>query len=195
MDGRQFFLQQYDFLRSVIEGMVLNGLNDAQLRQHPQEGQNSLAWLVWHVARWEDFMMTILDPEQRQLFDRQDWMGRMRLTRRDAGTAMTFEEAAALSAQIELTELRAYWDAVGQRTRVVAMTVDPQLLDAPVDADRLQRHFADGILGSERARRAEQFFANRTNGWLLSFVNIHLVEQMVGEALCVRSLGGIGLGL
>jgi DinB superfamily len=195
MDGRQFFLQQYDFLRSVVEGMILSEVSEAQMRHHPHQGQNSLAWLVWHVARYEDFMMTILDPEQRQLFDREDWMGRMRLTRRDAGTAMTYEEAAVLSAQIDLAELRAYWDAVGQRTRRVAMALDPQMLEAPVDADRLQRHFADGILGSERARWVEQFFANRTNGWLLSFVNIHLVEQMVGEALCVRSLGGIGLGL
>jgi hypothetical protein len=195
VDGRQFFLQQYDFVRSVVEGTVLSGLDDMQMRHHPQEGQNSLAWLVWHVARWEDFMMTILDPEQRQVFDREDWMERMRLTRRDAGTAMTYAEAAALSAQIDLTALRAYWDAVGQRTRAVAMAIDPRMLDAPVDADRLQRHFANGILGSERARWVEQLFANRTNGWLLSFVNIHLVEQLIGEASCVRSLDGIGLGL
>jgi len=195
MDGLRFFLEQYDFSRSVIEGMVLNGLSDEQIRRHPQEGQNSLAWLIWHVARWEDFTITILDPEQRQLFDRDDWMGRMRLARRDGGTAMTYEECSALSADIDLAELRAYWDAVGRRTRAVALALDPQTLDDPVDAERLHRHFADGILGSERAAWVEQLFSNRTNGWLLSFVNIHLVEQMIGEALCVRSLGGIGLGL
>jgi len=195
MDGLRFFVEQYDFSRSVIEGMILSGLSDAQLRRHPQEGQNSLAWLIWHVARWEDFTITILDPEQRQLFDRDDWMGRMRLARRDGGTAMTYEECSALSADIDLAELRAYWDAVGRRTRAVAMALDPQTFDDPVDAERLHRHFADGILGSERAAWVEQLFSNRTNGWLLSFVNIHLVEQMIGEALCVRSLGGVGLGL
>jgi hypothetical protein len=174
--------------------MMLAGLSDEQIRRHPQEGQNSLVWLIWHVARWEDFMITLLDPEQRQLFDQEDWMGRMRLARRDGGTGMTYEECAALSAQIDLAELRAYWDAVGWRTRAVAQALDPLTLDEPVDAERLRRHFADGILGSERATWVEQFFANRTNAWLLSLVNIHLAEHLLGEASCVRSLGGVGLG-
>jgi hypothetical protein len=195
MDGRQFFLQQYDFLHSAIEGTILSGLTETQMRHHAQEDQNSVAWLIWHVARWEDFMMTLLDSEPQQVFDREDWLGRMQLTRRDAGTAMMYEEAVALSMQIDLTALRGYREEVGRRTRAVAQAFDPERLDESIDAERLRYHFTDGILGCERARWVEQLFANRTNGWLLSFVNIHMVEQLIGEASCVRSLGGFGLGL
>jgi len=195
MDGLQFFLQQYDFLHSAVEGTILSGLTETQMRHHPQQGQNSVAWLVWHVARWEDFMITLLDSEPQQLFDREDWLGRMQLTRRDAGTAMTYEEAVALSIQIDLTALGRYRQEVGRRTRAVAQAFDPKRLDAAIDAERLRHHFADGILGSEQAGWVEQLFADRTNAWLLSFVNIHMVEQLIGEASCVRSLGGFGLGL
>ena len=50
MDAAQFFLLRYEPLHGMMSARVLDGLTDAQLRARPN-GQNSIAWLLWHVAR------------------------------------------------------------------------------------------------------------------------------------------------
>ena len=98
MNATQFFLVEYDSINSIVENFILQGLTDAQLRQSPGPGQNSLTWLLWHVARNEDVAITVLEGKQPQVLRQADWLPRLNLTRCDAGTAMTAEECAALNA-------------------------------------------------------------------------------------------------
>jgi hypothetical protein len=61
MDTLQFFLEQHSMVRTIVENMVLRDLSDDQLRRPPGDGQNSLAWLLWHSAagktlRWRCWM-------------------------------------------------------------------------------------------------------------------------------------------
>ena len=61
MSMARMFLDQHAFLHS---GDITNGrsffdqvfadLTDAQMRVRAGKGANSLAWLLWHVARTED---------------------------------------------------------------------------------------------------------------------------------------------
>lgn len=195
MNAIQFFLAQYDTVRTIVDEMVFAGLSEEQLRQSPRQGQNSLAWLLWHASRWEDFALTVLDATHPQVLDQEDWLGRLNLPRRDVGTGMTTQECADFNAQVDIAGLRAYWSAVGQRTRQVAGLLRPEELDEAVDESRLRQTFADGVIGNERARWVEQFFAGRTKAWFLSFVVWHHAEHLFGEALCVRSQAGMALGL
>jgi hypothetical protein len=71
----------------------------------------------------------------------------------------------------------------------------PKDLEDVVDEAHLRQVFAQGIVGNERARWVEQFFAKRTKAWWLSFVIWHSAEHLFGEALCVRSQAGIALGM
>jgi hypothetical protein len=195
MDAQQFFLEQYDFMRSIVDGMVFSGLSEVQLRHAPQAGQNSLAWLLWHTARWQDVAMAVLDGERPQVLQQDDWLRRMPLARRDTGTGMTAEECTAFNAHIDLAGLRAYWEAVGQRTREMARALAAAELGAAVDESPLRQVFAAGVVGNESARWVEQFFAGHSKAWFLGFVLWHSAEHLFGEALCVRSLAGIPLGL
>ncbi len=43
-----------------VHDEALAGLTEAQLRWVPRPGQNSIAWLLWHITRIED--MTINSP-------------------------------------------------------------------------------------------------------------------------------------
>jgi hypothetical protein len=195
MEATQFFLDQQQVVRAIVDGMVLGSLSDDQLRHCPGEGQNSLAWLLWHAARMEDFAVTVLDAKRPQVLHQNYWLKWLNLSRRDVGTGMTADECAHFNATVDIVGLRAYWEAVGRRTREVAGSLRPEELDEPVDESRLGQTSGDGVIGNERARWLEQFFAGRTKAWFLSFVTWHHAEHLFGEALCVRSQSGIALGL
>jgi hypothetical protein len=195
MDTLLFFLEQHMTVRTIVEDMVLRDLSDEQLRRAPSDTQNSLAWLLWHTSRCEDVALAVLDLEGRQVLDQDDWARRMNLERRDVGTGMTVDDCAVFNAQINIAGLWAYWRAVGQRTLEQAVLLDPKGLADVVDEAHLGQVFGQGIIGNERARWVEQFFAKRTNAWWLSFVIWHSAEHLFGEALCVRSQAGIALGI
>jgi hypothetical protein len=133
MNAIQFFLEQYNTVRGIADGMVYANLSDDQLRHQPQADQNSLAWLLWHASRGEDFAVTVLDPAHTQVLNQDDWQARLNLTRCDVGTAMTAEECVAFNVGVDITGLRTYWAAVGQRTQAVVATMQPEALDEAVD--------------------------------------------------------------
>jgi hypothetical protein len=125
LDGVKFLLQQHARVHSVDVGAGevgsfwdrVFGVSDDQLRGCPA-GMNSMAWLMWHVARTEDVVVNLVVTAGRQVFD-AGWRPRMDIERADIGTAMTHAEMADLSARIDLPALRAYRSAVGLRTREV----------------------------------------------------------------------------
>ena len=57
MDALEFFALRYDNVHTVLTSRLLDGLTDEQLRQRPH-GVNSIAWLLWHLARCEDVIPT-----------------------------------------------------------------------------------------------------------------------------------------
>jgi hypothetical protein len=195
MDALQFFLDQHTVIRSIVDDMVFKGLSDDQLRRSPAPGQNSLAWLLWHASRWEDFAATVVDTDRPQVLDQNDWLIRLNLSRRDLGTGMTEEECVDFNAKVNMEGLWAYWSEVGQQTRKTAESLMPEEWSKPVDEMRLYDTFANGAIGNERARWVEQFYSGRTKAWFLSFINWHHAEHLFGEALSVRSQAGIALGL
>src|SRR2546422_374125 len=64
MDAKDLFLAQHAAVQSVAVGgnpasaaeRAFAGLSDEQMRVRPREDLNSLAWLMWHIARAEDIM-------------------------------------------------------------------------------------------------------------------------------------------
>jgi hypothetical protein len=95
MHVREFFLEQHACVRSIIDEMVLGNLSDDQIRYPSQAGLNSLVWLLWHTARWQDFSMRVVEGQDRQLLD-QDWLARMNVYRRDVGTSESGSDHAPL---------------------------------------------------------------------------------------------------
>lgn len=175
--------------------MTLNGLDDAQLRRSPGSGQNALTWVLWHVARSEDLAVTVLTGREPQLLRQGNWLEQLNLTRCDTGTAMTPDECAALNAQIDIAGLRAYRAAIAARTRAVVTALKPEQLAEVVNPEHYRATFADGVIGSERARWLEQFFANQSKGWWLSFISWHGAEHLLGEAQYIRSQNGVAVGI
>ena len=104
MDVRDLFLDQHAAMHSVAVGgnkmsaaeRTFTGLTDEQMRVRPRADLNSLAWLMWHIARAEDIMVNTVLAGRPQVFD-DTWKKRLGITRPDFGIGMTSAEVTQLT--------------------------------------------------------------------------------------------------
>jgi hypothetical protein len=201
MDARDLFLDQHAVMHSAAVGgnkmsaaeRTFAGLTDAQMRVRPREDLNSLAWLMWHIARAEDIIVNTVLAGRAQVFD-DAWMKRLGITRRDFGIGMSSAEVTELTAQIEPGALREYRDAVGTRTRDVVGGFKPQDWDGTVAAETVQRAAADGAFGA-RTEALSKAFPGRPRTLMLSGIALFHSAGHMGEATTVRAAGGFGTGI
>jgi hypothetical protein len=163
------------------------------MRVRPREDLNSLAWLLWHIARAEDVIVNSVLSERPQVFD-ATWMKRLGITRRDFGTGMTSPEVTELTQQIDIGALREYRDAVGLRTREVVSGFKPQDWEGQVTAGAVERVAAEGAFGA-RTETFVKMFPGRPRTMMLSGIALFHPSGHMGEAGTVRTTGGFGSGV
>jgi len=201
MDVRDLFLEQHATVHSAAVGgntmsaaeRAFAGVTDEQMRVRPRQDLNSLAWLMWHIARAEDIVVNNVIAGRAQVCDDA---GRKRLgiARRDFGIGMTSDEVSELTRQIDIGALREYRDAVGLRTREVISAFAPQDWEGTILADRIQKAADGGAFGA----RTEQFvqgFPGRPRLAVLNGIALFHSAGHMGEVATVRSAGGFGTGI
>jgi hypothetical protein len=189
MDALHFFLDAYEVVRGEIQR--LDQREESVWRARPQ-GLNSIAWLVWHLARFEDVAVNRLVIEGTQVLDDPAacWPARMRVLWRDVGVGMNDEEVMALTQDADLGELRAYSAAVGQQTRQVARSVAPETLDAGVDAAHLHRVLFEEWALRPEAAWVEDVVQGWTKGRCLSyFALLHNAGHMYDKRTVLGLIG------
>lgn len=137
------------------------------VRRIPQNCGVSIAWHIWHLARVEDITMNILVAERDQLLHQDDWRARINAPVEDTGNAMDVDEAAALSAAVDIDALRAYRIAVGQHTREIVAQLTPGSLHQKTDPARLQRIMDEGAVVPEAYGIVEYWSRRTITGLLL----------------------------
>ena len=201
MDARDMFLQQHSAVHSAAVGgnkvsaaeRTLTGLSDEQMRVRPREDLNSIAWLVWHIARAEDIMVNRVLAGRSQVFD-DAWVKRLGITRRDFGIGMSSAEVSDLTRQINLGALREYRDAVGLRTREVVGGFKDQDWQGEVSGPAMEQAAAEGAFGG-RAEGMVKAFTGRPRAMVLSGIALFHPAGHLGEAVTVRGAGGFGTGV
>ncbi len=199
MDARELFLAQHAQVHSAamapaegvnIEDIVCAGLSDQQLATAPQ-GMNSVAWLIWHMARSEDMAVNGVLRQEPQVLDGDRWGERLGIDARHIGTGDTSEDLQRFNRSVSVETLRAYRVAVGHATREWVMQLD---------FDALSETVAGGSIGSsasafgEQASWVEDFWEGRTQGWFLSWLAAGHHYYHLGEAeVIARQLGRPGL--
>ncbi len=192
MDWLGFFLLRYGDLHGRLVEDLLAGLSEDQVRRRPDPRVNTIAWLLWHAARIEDVGVNGLVADRPQVLDDEEWLGRMKLVRRDVGTGMDDSEVDELSLTIDLKALRGYWDAVTRRTLAVVETLRGQDLEALVPMERVRRvAFEEGAVAPKAAWLADFCGGGRSRVWLLSQTPLLHVYGHYFEARVVRGLWGL----
>jgi DinB family protein len=201
MDAKDLFLAQHAAVQSLAVGgnpasaaeRAFGGLSDAQMRVRPREDLNSLAWLMWHIARAEDIMVNALIAGGPQIFD-DAWAKRLGVSRRDFGIGMTSPEVSELTRAVDLAALRDYRDAVGRRTREIVAGFKESDWGGELTAPSLQQAAADGAFGA-RTEQMVKVFTGRPRTAVLSGIALFHPAGHLGEAVTVRSAGGFGTGI
>jgi hypothetical protein len=201
MDARDLFLQQHAAVHSAAVGgnkmsladRTFAGLSDAQMRVRPREDLNSLAWLLFHIARAEDVFVNGFLAERSQVFD-DAWSKRLGITRRDFGFGMSSAEVSDLTQQVDVGVLREYRDAVGHRTRELVGGFKPPDWQGTIEAQAVERTAADGSLG-RAAGPFTKAMPGRPRSAVLSGIALMHSAGHMGEAVTVRTAGGFGTGM
>jgi len=191
------FLPQHALLHSADVGpgpsildRTLAGLTDAQLRLRPGKGLNSIAWLLWHMARTEDVNVNVVVIDGHQVWD-EAWARRLNVARADIGTGMTEDEVSDLSEALDLSVAREYRSAVGRRTREIVASLRDGVLEETVGPADVARAAAAGAIGP-RAEWLVAFWQNHSRATRLATVCITHNAIHLGEAQTLRSVAGLG---
>jgi len=201
MEAKDLFLSQHAAVQSLAVGgnpvsaaeRAFGGLTEAQMRVRPREDLNSLAWIMWHIARAEDIMVNALIGGRPQVFD-DAWGKRLGISRRDFGIGMTSTEVTDLTRAIELTALREYRDAVGRRTRELIAGFKDSEWGGEIAEAAVKSAAAEGAFGS-RAEQMVKAFTGRPRTAVLSGIALFHPAAHLGEAVTIRSAGGFGTGI
>ena len=176
---------------AIAEGVLYN-LKDDLMRRRPGEGMNSMAWLIWHMARAEDMAVNLLVAGRPQVLQDGDWAARLGVDRHDVAAGMTDEEVGDFSERVDISALRAYRDAVGKRSIEVISAMQPDELDEPIDHSIVKKAFSDGTI-SENAGWLDGFMQSKTKAFVLGHTMTAHNFMHLGEAFCLRSLLGMRL--
>ncbi|GAA0296701.1 mycothiol transferase [Kineococcus aurantiacus] len=131
MDAKDLLLDLYGRIPDAVHAAV-DGLDDDALTTRLDEGANSIAWLVWHLARVQDDHVSEV-AGQEQAWTTQGWARRFALPFPDGetGYGFTSEQVGQVRAPAEL--LTGYLDAVHLRTVDYLSTLREADLDRIVD--------------------------------------------------------------
>jgi hypothetical protein len=201
MDARDLFLDQHAAVHSAAVGgnkmsaveRTLGGVSEEQMRMRPREDLNSIAWILWHIARAEDIFVNPVLAGRSQVLD-DAWVRRLGVDRRDFGIGMSKDEVSDLTGRVDLGALREYRDAVGKRTREIVGGFKPEDWEGQSQAAAVERAAAEGAFG-ERSEMLAKVFTGRPRAMLLSGLALFHPSGHLGEAVTVRSAGGFGTGV
>jgi hypothetical protein len=201
MDAGELFLAQHATVHSAAVGgnlasaseQAFGQLTDEQMRIRPREDLNSLAWILWHIARSEDALINLVLAGRPQILDR-DWLARLGVSRRDVGTGMSSAEVSELTRQIDLPALRDYRDAVGRRTREIVGAFRPEDWEGECSSAAVERAADEGAFGG-RTDALVKIFTGRPRAMLLSGIALLHPARHLGEVTTIRSAAGFGSGL
>ena len=182
------FAQRYTPLTDFYVAGYWTQVSHAHMRKRPHPRTNSIAWVLWHIARCEDAGVARFVADQPQVFDHGNWGVMLNLPWRHHGSDMTLVEVDELNARIDLAALQAYMQAVHAQTHTVLAQIDAYNLDAQLPESLVRQVVVSEGLA---VRNADGFVTNYT-GWsvgkcLMTFALTH-PYQHVGEMEVIASL-------
>lgn len=174
-DAKRLFFELHSKLHlSSMTGTEKNDvdflLNDLVPREYsimPTSKDETIAWVLWHIARIEDLTMGILVADGNQLFN-DEWKRRLNVSISDTGNALSDDEIIELSRQLNIKELISYRNAVGQRTRDIVRSLSANEMKRTVSLHGLESVIhAGGVTSDENSLWLLDFWGKKDVAGLL----------------------------
>ena len=139
---------------------ALDGLTFEEVNWRPRPEANSIAFIVWHVARVEDGWFQHFVRDATEIWIEQSWYDRLGLPEKSSGFGYSVEQLAAFPA-LRLEDLRSYFDAVRKSTLICLRDM------TEADLDR--------VLGRS------PFPDSPSSSQLAAFTIARMFRQLIGE--------------
>lgn len=174
-EAMSLFLSQHDAVHTAqlsggsawsLHDEVLSGLSAEQIKRVPRPGQNSIAWLLWHITRIEDMTIHSLSLGQPQVWS-SAWAVRLGYPLPDCGAGMDESEVAEFSARISVPTLLEYRAQVGASTRRLVPGLTAAQAKEVVPTSTVQTLVDEGSIGL-KAGWLFDFYTNRTRSFFLT---------------------------
>jgi hypothetical protein len=142
MNVSDLLTDSLDRVHALVPG-ILDGLSDDDLTWRPDPEANTIAWLVWHLARIEDDHVCDA-ARQEQAWTSAGWFERFGLPFAPGEHGYGHSAAEVGRVRVSGDLLAGYLAAVGERTHAYLATLGPDDLDRVVDT-RWDPHVTLGV--------------------------------------------------
>lgn len=118
---------------------LIYDLNRNEYAIMPTSKDETIAWVLWHIARIEDLTVNVLVAQKEQIFNEQ-WKERLNVFITDTGNTLSDNEIMNLSKSINIDELLCYRNEVVKNTREVVKKLkseDMKRKVSPIDLERI----------------------------------------------------------
>jgi hypothetical protein len=134
MNAIEMLVQQLETLNLRFHHSA-SDLTPAELTAQPLPGVNPVGFILWHMARSQDWAVNTAIRDVPEVIARVPWRD-SRIAVPGIGTGFDLESAARVAARVELQELLAYADAVHKDAVSWLKLLDESELDDIPDVAR-----------------------------------------------------------
>ncbi len=144
---------RHQFARRIFYDNLFDRYTDAQLRTPPHPSMNTLVWLMWHIARVEDTGVTRFVTREPQVLHSGAWNDKLKLSVAHNGFGATHDEMLAISQDVDMAALRAYWQAVIDYTLGALDRLTPERLTEVLSPEEVQQVITDEGVGHAQTQQ------------------------------------------
>ncbi|MCA1839518.1 MAG: DinB family protein [Actinomycetota bacterium] len=188
MDLIEWIRDEHYWIRIMFERDVAKLVPLERLTERAGPNSNSIAWLVWHMARLEDAAVNGAIRQKTQIFYRDTWGPRIGTRQTTQGNNFGDEEMEEF-AHLDAGELLAYWQAVTEETIEWLKDLTAEQLSTKVDIPKIVAENPAVLEGVDDG--FIKYFTGKDVGYLLRWPVILHGHLHLGEMLAIRGLIGI----
>ncbi|MCG8604625.1 DinB family protein [bacterium] len=188
MTSTELFSSRYHDIHKRALPMLIDSLNEEQLRERPADGLNPIAWMLWHIFRAEDVGVNRLATDGVEMFVQGKWAARLDVETRYAGTGLTADEVMELTAALNLQALRAYGQAVSDKTVDVVTSLQESDLKVVPANEHIKRVMCDEEVLPECAWSYLPLYYGKSRGWFLIHLGLTHSYYHIGQISLAKKL-------
>ena len=132
MDAKELLLRSLEESHGYLT-KALNGLTQGEATWSPSPECNSIAFILWHMTRVEDFFVNRVIQREKELYEAQKWQEKLGTPTK--AYQYTVEELQAWPAP-KLEILREYANSVRENTLAFLNSIPPERLSEVPRPDR-----------------------------------------------------------
>ena len=131
MKANELIVKSLDESRQYIAGAI-KGLSQDELAWRPKAHSNSIAFLLWHVARVEDLWINRILLGGKEIYEAEGWYKKFGTPAQDSGFGYDVEKLNSWPVP-RLALLKEYAAVVREKTLAYLKSVNEKKLDEPRD--------------------------------------------------------------